>query len=150
MQKKAARKGVLAFYTTQVPISAVTINASSPTPPTAGSNQWTIVSMRQTRCPSAIPNIAVGRYWRYSIFEQPELRIPVPVNIAAGGSQLALWHGKLVLLYVSPSWTKIGSQPPWLVVSLYNFWWALGGDTFPNGMSGGTHCSFNIDKQEQE
>ncbi len=144
--EEAARKGVLAFYTTQIPVSAVTPPGVPQTAPTAGSNQWTVLSMRETKCPSAVLPWMAGRYGDYSIFEQPKLHTPVPINIAVGGSQLALWYGKLVLIYVSPSWTAIGPEPPGIYVSLDNFWWSPGGEGMRMGMTGGTHCGFSIDK----
>lgn len=149
--EEATRLGVLAFYTTQIPISAVTLNASY-SPPTAGSDRWTILSMRQTQCPSPVDRWMVGRYGDYSIFEGPEMATPVPINVAAGGSQLAMWNGKLVQLYVAATWLKLGSGPPSTFVALDNFWWSLrmGGTKSGTGMWGGTHCSFSIDKQEQE
>lgn len=146
LAEQAARKGVIAFYTAQLPISAVTLNASY-TPPRAGSDYWTIIFMEQTKCPSAVPGIA-GRPWLYSIFEKPDLQMPVPSMVSVG-AELALWHGKLFVLDYPPYWQKFGPGPSGIYVSLDIFWWTSGGDRVPAGMWGGTHCSFNINKLER-
>jgi hypothetical protein len=151
--EKAARLGVLEFYVAEVPAEMFTVrDFPQAKPPTAGSNNWTILSMQETRCPNPLTPDMVGRYGDYAIFQKPNLTLPIPVRIGSG--QLAVWRGKLVTLELPPIrllfLTHFGQ--PSLHVAVENFTWfsSMGSAHGGMGIWGGAHCNVEIYKHTKD
>lgn len=148
LAQNAAQQAVndknLVFYTGTVPVSGLMLEKNMMLSKPVSTRNLTFVSMALRRC-SKLQDVLPSPF--FAVFEKPDLMSPVPVAIDMSGKEIALWKGAPVLLYVSYRWEAIPPLPTGINVRLDNLWWSEGAKgRLDAAITGGTHCSFTIDK----
>ncbi|WP_153242655.1 hypothetical protein [Frateuria defendens] len=136
----------LAFYKTILPVSEFKFDYKTSSVTTVSKRDLTFVSMDIRHC-SKLPYKDLIAFPFYAAFAGTDLKNPVPTDSIMSGDQMAWWRGnRLVRINVSYHWVTIGSRPPGIVVDLENLWWHPEERKLDAAITGGTHCSFSIDK----
>jgi len=106
----------------------------------------TFLSMDIRRC-SKLPYIQALERPFYAAYWQNDMKTPIPMDIAIGDEQIALWNKKRpVLIYVANRWVLIGGAPATVTVTLGPI--RLASYEPPKGyaITGGDLCSISIEK----
>ncbi|WP_199100681.1 hypothetical protein [Dyella sp. ASV21] len=142
---QAVRDHNLAFYMTTLSVSELTDDVNTSPTMTVSRRNLTFILMDIRHC-SRLPYMGILDHPYHAAFESSDLQTPVPTG-AISGMQIALWKNEFpVRIIVNDRWMPIGGQSVELGVDLENFWWHPAQGKIDAAMTGGTLCSFRIER----